>query len=203
MKASRSFKSRLAKVSRLWDKQDHDAALTEVETMLGTWPGNAHLHVLKASLVQLQEETQYALNDAKISLKQAVELDPNSPEATIELGYYLDNVEDDPRTAEKAYAAGAAIARRFLIDGLIGQAKVYRQLNKQEEFLHCLQQLVYISYFEFISKHNESTGLTANIIKSQLLEKLLLVLMNSSNLKNSIESPYADQLLNMLEELGK
>src|SRR5262245_43889580 len=89
MSTLRGLKQKLSTVSRLWDEQDYDQALAEVESLLDTWPGNPHLHVLKASLVQLQEEPKYELDEAKKALHQAIQLDKASPTASIELGHFL------------------------------------------------------------------------------------------------------------------
>src|SRR5271170_3920790 len=61
----RGFKQKLSTISRLWKKKDYDTALAEVETLLKSWPGNAHLLVLWASLVQLQEAPNHTLDEAK------------------------------------------------------------------------------------------------------------------------------------------
>ncbi len=144
----RAFKQKLSTVSRLWEAKEYDRALAEVEALLKAWPGNAHLLVVWASLVQLQEEPRHQLGEAKQALLQAIELDKESPAAAIELGYFLDNVEDDPRAAAKVYAAAVAAARRLLIDGLIGQARAFRQLEKREEFLRCLLEALHLAEFE-------------------------------------------------------
>jgi predicted Zn-dependent protease len=99
MSTVRGWKQRLSTVSRLWAAKNYDQALAEVESLLETWPGNPHLHILKASLVQLQEAPEYDLDDAKQALQRAVALDKGSPAASIELGHFLDNVEDDPQAA--------------------------------------------------------------------------------------------------------
>src|SRR6266511_2131959 len=114
----RGFKQKLSKVSQLWEVQDYDTALAEVESLLKSWPGNAHLHILWASLVQLQEDPKHGLDEARQALQQAAEFDKGSPAAAIELGHFLDNVEDDPHAAAKAYAEGVTAARQLLIDGL-------------------------------------------------------------------------------------
>jgi hypothetical protein len=144
----RGFKQKLSSVSRLWEEKDYDTALAEVESLRQSWPGNAHLQILWASLVQLQEEPKHDLAEAKRALQQAVALDKGSPAAAIELGHFLDNVEDDPEAASKLYAEAVPAARHLLIDGLIGQAKVFRQLNKREEFLRCLLELLDLARFE-------------------------------------------------------
>lgn len=71
MKDMTRYKQKLAAVSRLWAKANYDAALGEVETLLAEWPGNSHLHVLWASLVQLQEEPRHGLDYARQALKRA------------------------------------------------------------------------------------------------------------------------------------
>jgi len=177
MSNHRGFVQKLSIVSRLWEAEDYDAALAEVESSLKTWPGNAHLHVLWASLVQLQEDPKHDLEDAKLALQQAVELDKGSPAAAIELGHFLDNVEDDPHAASKAYAEGAAAARRLLIEGLIGQAKAFRQLEKREEFLRCLLEVVQVARMETGPKKTKAEG--ADIL---------------------FKGPYAEQILELLSD---
>lgn len=106
-----NFKQALAAISRLWDKEDYDAALSRVEDARKTWPGNAHLCILWASLLQLQEDPKHPLNDAKKALQQAMELDGSSPAGAIEFRHFLDAAEDDPQGAAKVYA-GAVTATR-------------------------------------------------------------------------------------------
>jgi predicted Zn-dependent protease len=107
----RGFKQKRARVFRSWEAEDYDTALAEVESLRDVWPGNPQLHVLWASLVQLQDKPKHSLDEARQALQQAVELDKSSPAAAIELGHFLDNVEDDPRAAAKAYAEGVSAAR--------------------------------------------------------------------------------------------
>src|SRR5438132_2063398 len=146
----RAFKQKLSIVYRLWEEKDYDAALAEVESLRKTWPGNARLHILWASLVQLQDDPKHDLDEAKQALQQAVELDRGSPAAAIELGHFLDNVEDNPHAAAKAYADGVSTARQLLMDGLIGQAKVFRQFEKREEFLRCLLEVLHLAGFKTV-----------------------------------------------------
>jgi tetratricopeptide (TPR) repeat protein len=159
----RGFKQKLSTLSRLWEEKDYDTALAEVEILLKVWPGNAHLHILWASLVQLQEDPKHGLDEAKQALRQAVELDKDSPAGAIELGHFLDNVEDDPQAACRAYAEGVAAARRLLIDGLIGQAKALRQLDKREEFLRCLLEVLNLAQLDAGAKRNKTKDSGADV----------------------------------------
>ena len=81
----RQFKQKLSSVARLWDEQKYDKALHEVESLMQAWPGNAHLPILWASLVQLVESPRHQLDEAKLALQQAMELDKDSPAAAIEM----------------------------------------------------------------------------------------------------------------------
>ncbi len=188
----RGFKQKLSNVSRLWEKEDYDTALAEVESLLQIWPGNAHLHILWASLVQLQEDPKHDLNEAKKALRQAVELNKESPAAAIELGHFLDNVEDDPLAASKAYAGGVAAARRFLIEGLIGQAKALRQLEKRDEFLRCLLELLHVAQAEKDSNRTKADEPGTDILFQSPEGYFYAV---------QLKGPYAEQIQDLLCEV--
>jgi tetratricopeptide (TPR) repeat protein len=192
MSTLRGLKQRLSTVSRLWDEQDYDQALAEVQSLLKTWPGNPHLHVLKASLVQLQEEPNYDLDEARKALHQAIELDRASPAASIELGHFLDNVADDPRSAIKAYAEGVAAARHLLIDGLIGQAKAYRQLDKNDDFLRCLLEALELARFDSASRRNQTEDFGTDIFVKLDSGRVYVIQQ---------KGPYAEQVRELLSEL--
>jgi len=171
MSSLRGFKQKLSAISRLWEQADYDSALTEVESLLKFWPGNPHLHVFWANLVQLQEHPQYGLDDARQALQRAVDLERGSPAAAIELGHFLDSVDDDPQAASKAYAEGVAVARQLLIDGLIGRAKVLRQLGKTREFGRCLQEARLLAQNHAGPKRSRGTGPGADY--AEQIEELL------------------------------
>lgn len=192
MSSLRALKQRLSNVSRLWDEEDYDEALTEVETLLETWPGNPRLHVLKASLVQLQEEPRYDLDEAKHALQRAIELDRESPTAAIELGHFLDKVEDDPQAAVKAYAEGVEAARHLLIDGLIGQAKVYQQLDRKEDFFRCLLEILSLSRFDIGPKPTKAEAAGADIIIQSSSGQVFAA---------QLKAPYAERVQELLSEL--
>ncbi|MBI3464776.1 MAG: tetratricopeptide repeat protein [Planctomycetes bacterium] len=167
MSSVRAFRQKLSAISRLWEQEDYDSALAKVEELLKTWPGNSHLHVLWASLVQLQQKSTHELDEAKQALHRAIELDSDSPEAAIELGHFLDAVEDNPDAAVNAYSEGIAAAHHLLIDGLIGQAKAFLQLNRREDALHCLSEVIQLLPFA-----SASDGVIDTQSKSPLTSQL-------------------------------
>ena len=131
-----------------------DKALKRVEELKKLWPGNPQLYLLWARIVQLQNEPTHTLNEAKRALQQAIDLDKQSPAAAIELGYFLDNVEDDPQAAAKSFTQGIAAARVLLIEGLLGQAHALIQLDKREEAVRCLVEAHQLADAERSSKKN-------------------------------------------------
>lgn len=192
MTSLRGFKQKLLRITRLWDEKEYDAALTEVESLLNSWPGNAHLHILWASLVQLQEDPRHDLAEAKQALQHAVELDKACPAAAIELGHFLDNVEDDPQAASKSYAAGVAGARQLLIDGLIGHAKVLRQLEKREEFLRCVMEVLHLARFDKHPKKAKKEESGPDIIFESPTGQFYAV---------QVKGPYLEQIQELLSEV--
>jgi tetratricopeptide (TPR) repeat protein len=186
----RGFKQKLATVSRLWEEKDYDTAFAEVESLLKVWPGNAHLHILWARLVQLQEDPKHNLDEARRALQQAAELDKDFPAGAIELGYFLDNVEDNPQAASKAFAEGIPPARQLLIEGLIGQARALLQLDKREEFLRCLSEVLHLARFEAGSKRSKAEDSGADIFES------LIGHFHAIQLKG----PYAERIQELLGE---
>jgi tetratricopeptide (TPR) repeat protein len=106
--------------------------------MRKNWPGNPGLLILWARLVQLLEKPGPSLDDARKALEDSMSFDTASPAAAIELGHFLDAVDDDPRAASTVFADAVASARRLLIEGLLGRASVLLQLDKREDAFRCL-----------------------------------------------------------------
>jgi hypothetical protein len=125
-------------------------------------------------------------------LQRAVELDKGSPAAVIELGHFLDNVEDDPQAAAKAYAEGVATARQLLIDGLIGQAKACRQLDKRQEFLRCLLEVLHLARFDAGSKGSKVEEPSADVIFESPTGRFHAV---------QLKGHYAEPIQDLLSEL--
>src|SRR4051794_31636368 len=93
------LKRKMGFVWRLWRQRRYDRALIEVNHLLETRRDNARLLVLRAALIQLQEDDGEtpSLDDARDDLRLAVSLDEKSPESLIDLGYFLYAVDDDPK----------------------------------------------------------------------------------------------------------
>lgn len=149
MTNTQALKRGLASAARHYEEGRYDDALAVVERLMKDWPGNARLYVLWGRLVQLQDESAHGLDDVKAALRNAADVDPGSPAGPIELGYYLDAVEDDPRAAAKAFSEGVQAARRLLIDGLVGQARALLQLDKRKEAMQCVIEALSLANLAF------------------------------------------------------
>jgi hypothetical protein len=192
MKSLRSLKEGLAEVERHWDENDYDAALYEVEGLLESWPGNVGLHVLWASLVQLQDDPSHGLDEVKKALQQAVALDKTSPAAAIELRHYLDAVEDNPQAASKIFSDGITSARRLLIDGLLGQARALIQTNKRQEAFKCLMESLYLANIDAGPDAAKGARGTPDILLRDQAGQMLAF---------QLKGPFAIKIDDLLQEL--
>lgn len=145
MSRAASFKHRLAKIHDRCAKAEYDAALEDLDALRRDWPGNAQVELLWATVVQLQHSPAHSLEEVKSALQRAVELEPNSPAPPLEFGHYLDNVEDNPKAAAKAFGEAADSARRMLIDALLGRAAALLQLGRKAEAVQCLAESLYLT----------------------------------------------------------
>lgn len=195
MSITRSPKQRLARVHDLWADGQYDQALQEVEELLKVWPGNAALHIIWAALVQLQDQPAHSLEEAKEALEVARRLDKDSPAAAIELGHFLDAVEDNPQAANKAFSEGVALARRLLVDALVGQARSLLQLNKKKEATKCLIELLYLTNFGADSRKPKSAENGPDIVLRHPRGRVSVVELKGS-FSEEIESLMSDVLAN-------
>ncbi len=112
--------------------------MEQADRLCEAFPGNSQLYLIWADLVQLQEHPQHSLDEARAALETAIKLDDGSPAALLELGHYLDAVEDDPKAAAATFAQAAAIAKKAFVEALVGQAKSLLQLHRGEDAVHYL-----------------------------------------------------------------
>jgi tetratricopeptide (TPR) repeat protein len=147
MTSSQSIKKGISKIFGHWERGDYDQALTDTEVLLKNSPASSQLHVIWASLAQLQESPGHDLQAIKSALEFAVDIDRDSPNPPIELGYFLDSVEDDPAAAAKAFSTAIARAERLLVDALMGKARALVQLEKEKEAARCMIKALQVSTF--------------------------------------------------------
>lgn len=139
MKHSSSYKRTVLKIQKQCDSGKYSQALKLADDLLRDWPDQPQLLVLRGRLIQLQESPSGpTLDDAKSAFERAIDLDPESPAALIELGHYFYAVEDDSKRAAQCFEQAVHLTKQLLKDALMGQAKALSDLNHDQEALDCL-----------------------------------------------------------------
>jgi tetratricopeptide (TPR) repeat protein len=141
MKSIRGYRQKLSSVRRSMEGDDYAAALRDVDLLLENWPGAAALHILRSQLIQLQESTDVPpLQEAKLALKQALELEEPKQSAIIEQGHFQFAVEDDAKAALESFRKAVQVYKELLIEALLGQAAALEELQRREDAFDCLSQ---------------------------------------------------------------
>lgn len=135
MKAITPLKRGLSKARRLWRDGRLDLALSEVDRLLGEWPDQRHLLLMRARLTQLQDDIEGtpSLDDAESDLERAVQLDEQSPDSLIELGYFRFVHHDDAKGASKYFERAVHRCVDMLSQALVGRAEALYELGREDK----------------------------------------------------------------------
>jgi tetratricopeptide (TPR) repeat protein len=133
-----SLKTGLRRVDRHWREGRFDEALAEVESLLQAWPNSSYLLIMRASLTRLQddEDGTPTLEDAKSDLLAAVDLDPDSPAALIELGQFTNAIDDDARSAAKYFEKAVYLCADLLAQALVSHAEALSEIGNESKALN-------------------------------------------------------------------
>lgn len=138
------FQKSLNRIARISKQADYDRARTELCELLQRWPENSFLWRLKAELIQLSDRKDVPLECAQEALQRSSELDPESPQAFVELGHFLFAVAGNSRVAVEHFDRAIALAQDCLLDALQGKAKAMADLGRREEALGYLAQAYWL-----------------------------------------------------------
>ena len=126
----------IGRVQAFWREGKYQQALNEVNDLVRNWADNPRLLVMRACLIQLQDnESGPSLEDAKADLQRAILLDDQSPSPLVELAHFQLAVEDNPRVACKTFERVANLTRVLLKEALLGQADALSELDRRQEAL--------------------------------------------------------------------
>src|SRR5207248_32513 len=126
----------IGQAQAFWKEGKYQQALNQVNDLLRNWPDNPRLLVMRACLIQLQDNGNGpSLEDAKADLRRAILLDDQSPSPLLELAHFQLAVEDNPRVACKTFERVANLARALLKEALLGQADALSELDRRQEAL--------------------------------------------------------------------
>ncbi len=144
MKSTAGYKRALAEVQSLLARRKYGEALANVDALMGDWPDQPALLVLRGELIQLQAEDGPPLEDAAAALKRAVALDDRNADAWLELGHFQFAVEDDAKAAEKCFSRAIGASSAALVAALLGRAGALEELGRKQEAFDCLSVARYL-----------------------------------------------------------
>lgn len=177
-----SLKRGISKVRRLWREDRHDLALVEVNRLLELSPNSPYLLVQRAALIQLHKGVQNLkpsdLDDVKEALDSAVALDPESPNALIELGYlhFAYVSKDGAKTAAKHFERAVKLSADLFAQALVGYAEALSELGEKSK-----AQSAVLEASTVVLRHRAQ--MTEHVV-DRILELLQSSLQVGSNGKN-------------------
>jgi tetratricopeptide (TPR) repeat protein len=133
LKTVESLKRGVSKALRLWREGRRDLALSQIDRLLEMWPDNPRLLVMRAKLIQLQDDVEGipTLEDARSDLIRAAGLDEDSPDPLIELGHFLFAVQDDAKNASRYFDKAVHLSVDLLTQALVGHAQALAELGQE------------------------------------------------------------------------
>ncbi len=87
----------------------------------------------KARAIQLSEENEYNLDDAKNIIEMILQVEPDYIPAYIEMGCFYDTVMDDPKRAIDIFNKGISIAQHLIEELFLSKAEALVSIGKHEE----------------------------------------------------------------------
>lgn len=142
MKYLTLFQKKIKEIEDLSTKEDYETALILLESLLSEYPFVTQMLIKKAELIQLLPETSELgeLSDAQKALELAVEIDPKSVEAILELAYFHSAVLDQEKEAEKLFDRTIQICFEFLEDAYRGKIQSLISRDRREEANRWIQE---------------------------------------------------------------
>jgi tetratricopeptide (TPR) repeat protein len=104
----------IEKLWTFWPREEEseapDEALSLADEAVRLYPNSTKLWIMRGNLIELGTgRTAHTLEDALACYEQAVKLDPTCVEAYEEIGYFLDNIMDEPTRAEPYFRKAEAL----------------------------------------------------------------------------------------------
>jgi hypothetical protein len=128
------------KISKLFAHKKFDQVCSEFEGQASELM-SSNLYLLKATSIQLAQNTSYTLQDARNSLEAAVKLEPNHTQAWLDLGHFYFAVDDSPVLAIECFGKARILIQKLNEDLVIGEVKALLELGRKQDALSILQSI--------------------------------------------------------------
>jgi tetratricopeptide (TPR) repeat protein len=129
-----------SKISELFAQKKFDQICTEFEGREAELM-SVNLYLLKATSIQLAQNTCYTLQDARDSLKAAVTLEPNHTQVWLDLAHFYFAVDDSPVLALECFGKARILVQKLHEDLVIGEVKTLLELGRKQEALSILRSI--------------------------------------------------------------
>ncbi|MCG8423547.1 MAG: tetratricopeptide repeat protein [Proteobacteria bacterium] len=157
-----SYEAAVRQLNFMLKEKRFAEALGQVDQLLETSPGSVALWIKWAMLIQLQNDDVDLppLGECRESLKRAIQLEPDSSAAYIELGNFEYAVADDLRAALDCFEKATGHAESGLKAALIGLMKCQMELGRQDDALTTLERMktIFPDDLEVAMMEDEITG---------------------------------------------
>lgn len=138
------YKGALQRITALIGERRFDDALEQVDQLLDSSPNAVGLLIKRAMLIQLQDNENIGappLSEVRESLERAIEIEPNSIDAYVELGNFEHAVADDPKAALEHFKKAMTYSEDGLKAALIGMMKCQVEIGCPEDARSTLKRL--------------------------------------------------------------
>ena len=124
------LQQKMKEIEDLSVQGDYEAAVILLESLLAEYPFVTRMLIRKGELIQLLPEASERgeLSDAQEALELAVEIDPQSVEAILELAYFHSAVLDQEMEAAKLFDRAIQLCFEILEEAYLG--KIQNLINR-------------------------------------------------------------------------
>jgi tetratricopeptide (TPR) repeat protein len=136
------FQQKMKEIEDLSAQEDYEVALTLLEHLLSEYPFVTQMLIKKGQLIQLLPEASELgeLSDAQKALELALEIDPKSMEAILELAHFYSAVLDQEREADKLFDQAVQRCSEFLEEAYRGKIQSLVSRGKSVEARRWVQK---------------------------------------------------------------
>jgi tetratricopeptide (TPR) repeat protein len=132
----------MEEIDNLLREGNYEAAFVLLERLLSEYPFVTRLLIKKGELIQLLPEASELgeLSDAQKTLELAVEIDPQSVEAILELAYFYSAVLDREKESEKLFDRAIQRCFEFLEQAYLGKIQSLMSRGRSVEARQWFQE---------------------------------------------------------------